>query len=287
MIDGVDTAYPHDSYPAWAKVVCGYAGGHTPHQWTAAEVQAVRRSGRHWWAIWTSLNASGTLTTALGNQDALGMIARLPSYFYPKTDPVFYDVEPSIFDRDPAGARAAISAWKANMHAAGYTKAYVYTVERQGGDWIANPDNGKPTSIPAGKIGVQYVLDRGGYDYNVFADSLIGEVRDDMSAADVAAINKHADDIRKANQDDLRRLAQWLSGAGNAVFNPTTLVGITSPGVRLIGLIAQEAAQTALIKALAANSTATAEQLTEIVNAAVKAAIDSIDVTVNTSSDPV
>jgi len=173
MIDGVDTAYAHDSYPAWAKVVCGYAGGHTPHQWTAAEVAAVRRSGRHWWAIWTSLNASGTLTTALGKQDALGMIARLPTYAYPKTDPVFYDIEPAIFDRDPAGARAAISAWKANMHAAGYTKAYAYTVERQGGDWIANPDNGKPTSIPAGKVGVQYVLDRGGYDYNVFSDSLL------------------------------------------------------------------------------------------------------------------
>lgn len=50
-------------------------------------------------------------------------------------------------------------------------------------------------------------------------------------------------------------------------------------------IVAQEAAQTALIKALAANSSATAEQLTEIVNAAVKDAIDSIDVTVNTSDE--
>lgn len=60
---------------------------------------------------------------------------------------------------------------------------------------------------------------------------------DDMSAADVAAINKHADELRKAEQDDLKRLGQWLAGAGNSVFNVDTMPkGLVSPGTRLAAL---------------------------------------------------
>jgi hypothetical protein len=175
MIAGVDCAFPHDEYPSWAKVVCGYAGGHTAHIWTASEVAKVRESGRLWWAIWTALNKSGTLNATLGHQDAAAMINRLPYYSYSKNDPVFYDVEPAIYDRDPAGARACISAWKQDMHTAGYGKAFVYTVKRQNGDWIAEWTNIRPSSIPTGKIGIQYGGDLGGFDYDVFADELIGE----------------------------------------------------------------------------------------------------------------
>jgi hypothetical protein len=175
MIVGVDTAFPHDVYPSWAKVVCGYAGGHTQHIWTADEVAKVRESGRLWWAIWTALNKIGTLNATLGHQDAAAMIKRLPYYSYSKNEPVFYDIEPSIYDRDPAGARACISAWKQDMHTAGYSMAFVYTVKRQGGDWIADWTNTRPTSIPTGKIGVQYGGNLAGFDYDVFADELIGE----------------------------------------------------------------------------------------------------------------
>jgi hypothetical protein len=187
MIDAVDTALAHETYPSWAKVVCGYAGGHTYHVWTLSEVEAVRKSGRQWWAIWTALNKTGTLNATLGRQDALNMMARLPYYGYTKNFPVFYDIEPAIFDRDPVGARAAIAAWKLYMHNAGYLKAYVYTVARQGGDWVAAWTNVRPSSIPSGKIGVQYGGDKGGFDYNVFAESIspTSTPEDDVSAQEV------------------------------------------------------------------------------------------------------
>lgn len=172
MIDAVDTSLAHETYPSWATVVCGYAGGHTYHVWSRAEVDAVRKSGRQWWAIWTALNKTGTLSASLGRQDAINMANRLPYYGYDNNYPVFYDIEPSIFDRDPAGAKAAIAAWKNAMYNAGYPKAYVYTVARQGGDWVAAWTNVRPSSIPAGKIGVQYGGDKGGFDYNVFANSI-------------------------------------------------------------------------------------------------------------------
>ena len=177
MIQGVDCAYPQPSYPSWARVVCGYAGGHTVHQWTLAEVAAVHASGRVWFAIWTARNAKGQppLTAADGTQDAAAMAARLSYYQYDKNLPVFYDIEPGIFDLDPNGAKAAIGAWKAGMQRAGWVNAYAYTIARQGGDWIADWTNVIPASIPAGKIGVQYGGDQGSFDYDVFADSLLGE----------------------------------------------------------------------------------------------------------------
>ena len=46
--------------------------------------------------------------------------------------------------------------WLRGMHAAGYPKAYVYTVKRQDGHWIADWTNVVQASIPAGKVGVQY-----------------------------------------------------------------------------------------------------------------------------------
>lgn len=178
MIDAVDCATPHAGlYPPWAEVVLGYAGGHTLHQWTPEEVNECRAEGFKWLPIWTARNRSDAppLNATAGHADALGMIARLPVYNHMKTDWVFYDVEPGIFDRDPTGARAAIAAWKADMHAAGYPNAFVYTVERQGGDWIAPPpDNVRPKSIPSGKVGVQYG-GNGTFDYDVFVDSILGD----------------------------------------------------------------------------------------------------------------
>lgn len=112
-----------------------------------------------------------------GRVDAAGMIANLPKYGYSKSSPVFYDVEPGVFDNDPIGARLAIAKWKLDMKAAGYLLAYSYTVERQGGDWIANPTGVQPTSLPPGKIGVQYGQSdeqpNPFFDYNVFDSTLL------------------------------------------------------------------------------------------------------------------
>jgi len=128
-----------------------------------------------WFAIWTARNQKGEppLTAIDGVQDSVAMAARLPYYQYDKTLPVFYDIEPGIYDLDPAGAEAAIGAWKAGMHRVGYPYAYVYTIKRQGGDWIADWTNEIPASIPPGKVGVQYGGDQGSFDYDVFIDELL------------------------------------------------------------------------------------------------------------------
>lgn len=179
MIRGVDCAYPQPTYPSWAQVVCGYAGGHTAHQWAPAEVAAVRESGRVWLAIWTARNAKGQppLIGQDGATDAANMAAQLPAYGYNHTLPVFYDIEPGIYDLNPTGAQAAIAQWKTGMHTAGYPNAYVYTIKRQDGDWIADWTNIEPATIPAGKVGVQYGGDAL-FDYNVFTDNLL--LGDDM-----------------------------------------------------------------------------------------------------------
>lgn len=187
LIRGVDCAFPRASYPAWAVVVAGYAGGDTPHVWSLAEVQAVRNLGKTWWAIWTSRNGSNDILSRNdGSHDAAGMIAALPRYVYNRKSPVFYDVEPGVFDNDPTGARLAIAQWKLDMKAAGYLSAYSYTVERQGGDWVANPTGVQPMMLPPGRVGVQYgqSSERPNpfFDYNVFDAALLGTV--DMALDD-------------------------------------------------------------------------------------------------------
>lgn len=193
LIRGIDCAFPRPSYPSWAVVVCGYVGGDTPHIWSLAEVQTVRAAGQIWWAIWTSRNGSTTkLTMDDGRADAAGMTANLPKYGYSKSSPVFYDVEPRVFDNDPTGARLAIAKWKLDMKAAGYLQAYSYTVERQGGDWVADPTGMMPSSLPPGRIGVQYGQSpeqpNPFFDYNVFDSSLLPG-SDDMTPDESAKLN--------------------------------------------------------------------------------------------------
>lgn len=181
MIDGVDCSTPHDgAYPSWAQVVLGYEGGKTPYIWSTTDVQNVRDTGRVWVAIRTAPNASDapTLTAQQGHLDGANMLAHLPDYGYDKTLAIMYDIEPNIFDRDPVGARACIDAWKQTMRGGGYTQPYSYTVERQGGDWIANPTGIRPSSIPPGKIGVQYGQSNEKpnpfFDFNVFDPAILG-----------------------------------------------------------------------------------------------------------------
>jgi hypothetical protein len=172
MIDAVDCAVPHPGeYPT--HLVCGYVGGHTYHVWTNSEIAEVAQEGRVFLAIWTALNKVGVLSGTLGAQDAVGMVQRLTALNYPKHYPVFYDVEPGIYDRDPAGAGAAINAWKIGMEAAGWIHAFDYTVMRQGGDWVADWTNIRPLSIPKGKIGIQWG-GNGSFDFDVFADNILG-----------------------------------------------------------------------------------------------------------------
>ena len=239
MIRGVDCAFPQPSYPSWATIVCGYAGGHTQHQWTAAEVQAVRSSGRVWLAIWTARNAKGQppLIGADGVTDAEAMAKQLPTYGYSHTLPVFYDIEPGIYDLNPTGAQAAIAQWKTGMHAAGYPNAYVYTIRRQDGDWIADWTNTVPAFIPPGKVGVQYGGDAS-FDYNVFIDTLLGDpvtapkdwddtddlhVRSLVAAAGQSTGQDLIDAARQASDDSKAALVA-LGALSKAVADLTTLV---------------------------------------------------------------
>lgn len=177
LINAVDCAVPHPGiYPGWASVVCGYVGGHTEHAWILDEVNFVRNTGRKWWGIWTARNhepGNPPLTAQDGITDSTEMLAALPAINYTdKLQPIFYDIEPTIYDLDPNGAMAAVHAFKAGMVRAGWLHVYYYTVARQGGDWIAAPTGIKPNSIPSGKVGVQYGGDAN-FDYDVFLDSLI------------------------------------------------------------------------------------------------------------------
>lgn len=183
MIDAVDDAYPHPGiYPT--KYVLGYVSGHTAHIWSDDEIAQVAKEGRVFGAIATARNASGEppLTGQDGITDSRNMVIRLRSLGYRQDFPVFYDVEPGIFDLNPNGARAAIAQWKLGMTMAKWRSCWSYTVERQGGDWIATASGTRPLSIPLGKIGVQWG-GNGTFDFDVFVNSLFPTARvGDMKA---------------------------------------------------------------------------------------------------------
>jgi hypothetical protein len=228
LIRAADAAFP-GTPPANTKVILGYVGasGHTPHIWTTTQVQSVRSSGRQWWPIWVP--PQGVMSAAAGTLAAQGMIAALPGYSHPKSYPVFLDVETSSWEASPSGVKAAVTAFKTHMRSAGYTRPFGYLPRDAGMDWIANwtgntPDD-VPTSLPAGVIGQQYLGNYGSWDYSVFDASLLTtdppkppDEGDDMSAADVAAINAHTDQEIK----ELRTQTSLGTSIANVVAHQTT-----------------------------------------------------------------
>jgi len=226
LIRVADGAYPHPPYtflPDDVMVWAGYLGGHTPHPWTAADIADARRLVGAWWGIWTAPDRRA-ITATDGVQDAAGTVARLVELSYPRADPVFYDVEYATWQADPAGARAAITAWKRGLAAAGYRNAYAYVPLSAGFDWIAHWTGARPTSLPAGVIGIQYDhgLFNDAYDISVFDASLLGGSDMLLTHDDLAA-------IAAAVRPDLARLAQWVAGRSNSVFAPSTLDGTPEP----------------------------------------------------------
>lgn len=153
-----DAAYPFDYalLPGNVDAVAGYVGGDTPHVWSAAEIAAVRATGRWFWAIWTAPSRGQAITAAQGGIDGAGTVSALAARGYPKTDPVFYDVEYADWTADPAGARAGITAFKNTLTAAGYPHTFAYVPYSAGFDWVAYWDNIAPSVLPAGWVGQQY-----------------------------------------------------------------------------------------------------------------------------------
>lgn len=176
LLDAADAAYPSATYPAAAKVILGYIGEKpgTPHVWTAAEVAAVRASGRTWLPI--DVPVQGVLSAAVGEQCAIHSIGALNALNHPHYLPVFLDVEYSSWLASKAGVLACLNQFKATMRAAGYLRPYGYLPAAAGFDWIANWTRQRPASLPAGVIGWQYesATQAGdGWDHSVFDSALL------------------------------------------------------------------------------------------------------------------
>lgn len=173
LVTVADCAYPFDygRLPAGVPVVLGYVGSPTgtPHVWDQAEVDAVRATGRVWAPIWTPPDA--VLSAQLGRQAANGMIAALARYRLTGAEPVFLDVEQSVYAANPGTATEAVAAWTAAMHAAGHPQAWAYVPARAGFGWAADWTGRPPAAVPFGCVGVQYAgqLDGGRYDLSIFA----------------------------------------------------------------------------------------------------------------------
>lgn len=196
LTDAVDAAYPFDLsvLPTSVRVVVGYLGppGGTPHVWTREEVAAVEATGRAWWGVQVApLRALTAADGAAAAQAAAARLAELGRAHRP--DPVFYDVEYATWIADPAGARAAIAAFKSALpQAAARLRPEAYEPAVGGTDWIARWDNTRPDTLPAGVVGVQYGAPSGGaYDLDVFDPSLLGGTMLDQT--DIAAIKTMLD----------------------------------------------------------------------------------------------
>lgn len=177
LISVADGAYPQASYdflPPTVAVWAGYVGGHTPHAWTAAEIADLEKTGRQWWAIWTA-TVGRALTPGDALADASGMAARLAQLGYDKTRPVFYDVEYSTWQANPAATEASAASWCSHMREAGYLHAYWYGPFHSAAQWRADWTGVPPTSLPAGVVGIQYdhALSNDRYDISRFDASLL------------------------------------------------------------------------------------------------------------------
>ena len=202
LVLATDSAYPYDfaQAPAGCQVIMGYIGrpGYTPHVWTVQEANEARRAGFVWWPIVVGIS-QGATNAQDGVTNAQTVIAQAPAYGVTKTDPVFCDLEPDALHANPTGAKAMADAFRSTMHAAGWLRAYVYSVDAPFIDWVANWTNIRPTTLPPGKIGVQYAgnLSPPGYDLSVFDPALL-----------------EGSDMLTSDQDQkLTDLHNWLKGS--------------------------------------------------------------------------
>jgi hypothetical protein len=189
LLQVADGAYPHPPYdflPPDVRVWAGYAGGHTAHAWTAADVAGVREAGLAWWAIWTAVQGRA-ITRADAQADAHAMIAALHVLAYPGSDPVFYDVEYSTWVANPAQTEDAATFWCAILAESGWGHAYWYGPKHSTATWRADWTGTAPEVLPPGVVGVQYdhALHNDFYDISVFDPALLGDPVS-ASASDIA-----------------------------------------------------------------------------------------------------
>lgn len=172
LVHAADAAYPPalQLLPLDCRVVLGYAGElHcTPHVWTRAEADAYRDAGKEWWPIWVP--PQGDLARQSWVDAVQGAVAACQALGVRKTDPVFVDIEAGSWQLNAAGAGRFLWGWKAGMKKAGYLRPLGYVPKAAGLDWVADWTGVRPTSLPAGVVGVQYrnAVAAGAYDLSVF-----------------------------------------------------------------------------------------------------------------------
>lgn len=198
MLLAADAAYPFDLalLPPGVTAVLGYVGqsGATPHLWSVAEIMAVQQRGYQWWPIWTVPQRA--LRGQDGTDAAGGMASALTGRGYPQGGPVFLDVEHSAYAADPVGAVDCALSWQHGMAWRGWPAAYWYSSLGAPCDWVADWTGTRPTSLPVGKIGVQYdhALAGDAYDLSVFDDhlaTLLGGNTMTLTGADIDAVFSH------------------------------------------------------------------------------------------------
>ena len=178
LVDVYDGAFFHamSGVPSSVKAIIGYVSGPSATNiWSHSEAQAVRDSGREFWAI--DVPNQGSLGGDDGAASANRMINVLPSFSYPKHCPVFMDIEYNAYMNNPAGADAAVARFKSTMNNAGYPRAFGYVPLFVGYGWGARYTYNRPSALPDGVIGWQYENDaRGhsGWDASAFDPSLFG-----------------------------------------------------------------------------------------------------------------
>lgn len=171
-----DSAFPFDYSRLPSDVVCqlGYVGQlhETPHVWTADEVAHARQAVGAWAPIWT-VPPSG-FTVDVGKQAGNGMASALTALNYPHDGPVFLDVEHKTWAENPSRAMDAVAAWTETMAAHRWPNAHAYLPLAAGKGWLAHWTGIRPTSLPAGAVGLQYInaLDGDRYDLSVFDRSI-------------------------------------------------------------------------------------------------------------------
>lgn len=235
-----DAAYPFDYglLPPACRVVLGYVGGvnMTPHIWSVDEVAACRRAGRLWYPIYTvpmrRLNAFD------GTQAAANMLPALGRHGIGPSEPKFLDIEYSAYAADPAGALACADAWKFGLQSAGHGNGHAYLPLAAGRDWVAHWTHVRPSTLPAGVVGIQYdnALANDAYDLSVFDPRIFPHLGDTMSLDD-ATLGQ----IRTVVKEELAGLFGRIHGdvAGTEMREVTDLADAELAKVSLAGISGQ------------------------------------------------
>jgi len=215
LVADASVPFDYSILPASIVAVAGYLGGATYHTWTPGEVAQVQSTGRRWWGIWTA--PQRRLSRKDGLDDATGTISALLARRYNKTDPVFYDVERSAWDADPAGAIAAITQWRSALRAEGWMLAYPYCPTGAGENWLPHWTGSTPPAIPPGSIGVQFegLAADGRYDLSIFSQTLWDAHRD-TNGAPAMPIDP---DLRALLVGQHHEVREWITQYGLAAYD--------------------------------------------------------------------